>query len=159
MHCETWKVYVTALVRYVRLHGTSPFCLHCFECCSSLNKNLFLQSQTVVFDFELSLNGCATSECLLPFLFDVHILCHAKQTRSLVPLHQVKAIWRSGLLLLWWENWQPLNCVFSLNLHTCSVANCNHVFSLFSYCICYLVASVGIFFGEGGLWVVRVIFF
>lgn len=63
------------------------------------------------------------------------------------PFYQVKAIWNGGLLILWWKNWQPLNfCVKSLNLHSCLVAKFNRVFSLFSYCKCYLVASTGFFF-------------
>lgn len=151
MHCETRETYVTALVRYVHLHGTSRFCLHCFECCSLLNKNLFLQSveqwclilSSVWMDVPWANVFCPS--------VDVHILRHAKQTRSLVPF-----LSSDGYLKKWFvvtltrKLAQPLNfCVMSLNLHTWLVAKFNRVFSLFSYCKCYLVASTGILLGEG----------
>lgn len=93
-------------------------------------------------------------------------MCHERMSFALLLMYTFFAMpskldpwcpfikWRlfekSGLLLLWRENWQPLNfCVMSLNLHTCLVAKFNRVFSLFSYCKCYLVASTGILLGGG----------
>jgi len=78
---------------------------------------------------------------------DVHILCHAKQTRSLVPFLSSEGY------LKWWLvdtlmrklATTELSVLKSLNLHSCLVAKFNRVFSLFSYCKCYLVASTGIY--------------
>ena len=143
MHCETWEARVTAVSEMCPSPWYFTFLSALFfECCGLLNKNLFLQS---VEQWRLILSSVwmdvPWANVFCPSV-DVHILCHAKQTKSLVPFRSSEGCSKkkkSGLLLP--SLGKPLNfCVMSPNLHTCLVAKFNSVISLFSYCKCYLVA-------------------